>query len=152
MMRVVQRGPEGGDHPHAQPLEDDEQRQPAPAYLDVRAPDGQIPEADEPRGMQGHDQRIVAGRGLARTLGKQALGVAPGQDKLAETLQGHQAEDGPRQDHHAAWASDRQVQVKPGPSAVSTVRLGRPCFASRSSTNRTVGADMLPYSSSTARS
>ena len=31
----------------------------------------------------------------------------------------------PASDHHAAWASDRQLQVKPGPSAVSTVRLGK---------------------------
>ena len=151
-MRVVQRGPSVAITHRRSPWRMTNTAEPAPAHADIRTPDGEIPQADQPRGVQGHDQRIVAGRGLARALGKQALGVAPGQDKLAETLQGHQAEDGPRQDHHAAWASDRQLQVKPGPSAVSTVRPGRPCFASRSSTNSTVGADMLPYSSSTARS
>src|ERR1700730_13042236 len=101
--------------------------------------------------MQSDDQRIMASRHLVGALRTQPVGIALGQDKLAETLQGHQAEDQPGQ-RHAARASERQLQVKPGPSAVSTVRRGSSALINRSSTNSTVGADMLPYASSTARS
>jgi hypothetical protein len=48
-------------------------------------------------------------------------------------------------------ASDSPAQ-EPGPIAVISVRRGSPWRIGRSTTNRTVGADMLPYAARTSRS
>src|SRR5260370_40864256 len=101
--------------------------------------------------MQSDQQRVVARRHLDRAPPEQPGRIASGDDQFAEALQRNECQNGKRQ-RHAARARDNTPHEKPGPSAVMTVRLGRPPAISRSSTNMTVGADMLPYCDSTARS
>src|SRR6185437_13070007 len=101
--------------------------------------------------MDRNDQRIMLRRQLDRALCQQALRIIAGEHEFAGTLQRDQRQDELGQ-AHAACRSATQLAVKPGPSAVSKERDGRPCCRARSSTNKTVGADMLPQSAITCRS
>ena len=93
--------------------------------------------------MQRDYQGIVAGADLDRAFCQQTFGVVAGQHQFTQPLRRDEEEDEGR-DAHAACRSETQLAVKPGPSAVTSERGGRPCASARSSTNRTVGADMLP--------
>src|SRR5215813_2297354 len=101
--------------------------------------------------MNGDDQRIMRGTDLDRAARFEVFGVGMGKHQLAEPLQRHQQQDDCRE-AHAAFRKATQLAVKPGPSAVSSERLGSPLASARSSTNSTVGADMLPKSAMTSRS
>ena len=103
--------------------------------------------SDNERGFQATELkgRLEALLGLANS--RDALGNY----QFAKALQRDERENEKRQ-RHAVRASDSTPHEKPGPIAVITVRLGRPAAMTRSSTNMTVGADMLPYSDNTARS
>src|SRR5882757_533383 len=82
---------------------------------------------------------------------QQLCGVATRKREFAEALQrDHRENDG--SEAHDACRSATQLAVKPGPSAVSNDRDGKPCARARSSTNRTVGDDILPKSAMTSRS
>ena len=93
--------------------------------------------------MNRDNQRIMGGADLDRAARQQFLRVVLCEHELAKPLQRHQREDD-RGKTHAACRSATQLAVKPGPSAVRSERGGRPCASARSSTNSTVGADMLP--------
>ena len=93
--------------------------------------------------MDQHDERIVAGADLDRAAGQQPARVVAGQNELSQALQRDQQENGGGE-AHAACRNATQLAVKPGPRAVSSDRAGRPCAMARSSTNKTVGADILP--------
>ena len=122
----------------------------APAATNMRQPEAvdrpagrQPPQARASHsGVNGDDQRIMAGACFARALREQPPRVAVRQPQLAEPLQRDQREDDDAEDHAASSSSP--AQVKPGPKAVISTRSGRPRASSRSSTNSTVGALMLP--------
>ena len=93
--------------------------------------------------MHEHDQRIVLRVEFDCTACAQSFGVATSDNEFAEPLQRNQRQDD-RREAHAACRSATQLAVKPGPSAASSDRGGSPWARARSSTKRTVGADMLP--------
>ncbi len=93
--------------------------------------------------MQRHQKRIVAAADLDRAFGQQTPGIVTGENEFAQTL-GRDEEKNDGRRAHAARRSETQLAVKPGPSAVTSERDGRPCASARSSTKSTVGADMLP--------
>src|SRR5437660_12854152 len=101
--------------------------------------------------MNGHDKRIMLSANFDRAACHQPLGVATGKNEFAQPLQRRQRKDDGGE-AHAACRSATQLAVKPGPSAVSSDRGGRPAARARSSTNSTVGADILPYSAMMSRS
>ena len=101
------------------------------------------PQGDQPRRMNRYDQRIVTGADLDCTACQQLTCVVAGQNEFTQPLQRDQQQNG-RCEAHAACRNATQLAVKPGPSAVSSERAGSPRAMARSSTNRTVGADMLP--------
>ena len=144
-------GPQGHEHPGAQSLKGEEYRDQDRVRRGQRLRDDEVPQPEQPGGVQSDQQRVVARRHFDRAPAEKPGRIASGDDQFAEALQRDECQNGKRQ-RHAARARDSTPQVKPGPSAVMTVRLGRPSAISRSSTNRTVGADMLPYRDSTARS
>jgi hypothetical protein len=96
--------------------------------------------------MNRDDQRIVTGRMFARTLSKQAPGVAACVKQLQQTLDRDERQDGDVERQAAGPGASRSspAQVKPGPKAVIMVRSGKPRSSRRSRTNMTVGALMLP--------
>src|SRR3954467_12071844 len=100
--------------------------------------------------MDRDDERIVRRADLMGAARQQGLLIAVRQPQFAETLERNQRKDDDRKSHAAS--SIRPEQVKPGPKAVIITRSGRPRSSSRSSTNSTVGALMLPKSRSTSRS
>ena len=93
--------------------------------------------------MEQHDQRIMPRCDLHRAARHQAAGVAPGDQEFAAALQGDEEKDR-EAERHAAFSKTTQLVEKPGPMALTTQSSGRPSAITRSSTNRTVGADMLP--------
>src|SRR6185437_15160566 len=101
------------------------------------------PQRDQPERMNRDDQGIVRGADLDRAARHELPRIASGENELAKPLQRHQREDDGGKTH-AACRRATQLAVKPGPSAVRSDRGGRPCASARSSTNSTVGADMLP--------
>ena len=132
--------PQRGKDPQPQALQHDEACECRENDVLIAAPD---PQGDQPRRMNRHDQRIVTGADLDRAARQQPARVVAGQNELTQSLQRDQQENG-RREAHAACRNATQLAVKPGPSAVSSDRAGRPRAMARSSTNRTVGADMLP--------
>src|SRR4029079_18451876 len=108
------------------------------------------PQGEEPEGVNRDDQRIVAGADFAPSALDPPPGVAVRQPQLADALERYQRKDNDRQAHAASSISP--AQVKPGPKAVINARSGSPRLSSRSSTNNTVGALMLPKSFNTSRS
>ena len=130
----------GREHPAAQALQHKEGRQ----QDNVDFPTGtEDPQRHQPSRMHGDDKRIVRRPDLDRAARAQPLGVAAGQHKFTQPLQRHDHKD-ERGEAHVACRSATQLAVKPGPSEVKSDRFGRPFARSRSSTNSTVGADMLP--------
>ena len=107
------------------------------------AVESQEPQPEKPGRVQADDERIMRGRRLDRALRQEPSRVSPGEDELRASLQRDEAENDQRR-RHAALFSETRLAVKPGPSALSTARGGKPCFKTRSSTKNTVGADMLP--------
>ena len=101
------------------------------------------PQSDQPGRVNRNDQRIMTGIDLDRTARQQRPGIVAGKDQFAQPLQRDQSKDN-GSEAHAACRSATQLAVKPGPSAVSSERGGKPFAATRSSTKSTVGADMLP--------
>src|SRR5690348_11020811 len=100
--------------------------------------------------MESDDRRIMARRILARALLEQTLRIAVRQPQLGQALERDQPKDD--EVERQAASSISPAQVKPGPNAVIITLSGSPLFRSRSSTNMTVGALMLPKSFSTSRS
>ena len=101
------------------------------------------PECHQPGRMNRHDQRIMPRADFDSATRKQGPCIAAGKNELAQPLQRHQNENDSRE-AHAACRSTTQLAVKPGPSAVRSARVGKPCARARSRTNSTVGADILP--------
>src|SRR5579859_6265378 len=101
--------------------------------------------------MEQDDHGIMAGRDFMGAPRQQGAGIALGQPKFAKAFD---RDEGKQQDSrgHAALLRETHVAVKPGPMAVKRTRGGRPDLMMRSSTKKAVGADMLPYSASTALS
>ena len=97
----------------------------------------------EPCGVQRHDQRIVA-RGAPRGRPSRAGVPYCASDSHSSTRRSSVTSARIRRLRDHAASSIRPAQVKPGPKAVIRTRSGRPCFSSRSSTNITVGALILP--------
>src|SRR5690349_2963809 len=87
---------------------------------------------------------------FARPFGEKPLRIAAREPELGNALERNQPEDDDIEDQ-AAWSSS-PAQVKPAPKAVIRPFPGRPRAISRSSTNSTAGALMLPESFSTSRS
>src|ERR1700755_848202 len=101
--------------------------------------------------MDRDNERIMSRGDLDRAARDQAVRIAPGDHQVAAPLQRDQSEN----DFGCGQAACRkvtQLAVKPGPSAVNRERGGRPASRACSSTNNTVGADMLPQSAITCRS
>ena len=93
--------------------------------------------------MKDDEQRVMAGADLERAALEKSHSVAAGNCKLAKPLQRDQRQYD-RCGSHAVCRRATQLAVKPGPSAVSSDRRGKSFASARSSTNSTVGADMLP--------
>ncbi len=93
--------------------------------------------------MHGDDQEVMPGRDLDRPAGQQSVSVVTREDELSRALQRDQPENEFSR-CHVACRSVTQLAVKPGPSAVNSDLAGSPFARARSSTNNTVGADMLP--------
>jgi len=92
--------------------------------------------------MQRHHRRVVAGTDLDAAGRQEAPRIAPRQRQLAQPLRRHEREDGEGEAHR--WSVTKPA-LKPGPSAESSERPPRSrSFTARSSTNSTVGDDMLP--------
>ena len=97
----------------------------------------------QPEGVHQHDCWIVPGSDLEGALCQQRRCIAARETEFRNPLRGDQ----PKQQgggRHAALFRETQLAVKPGPIAVSNVREGKPARMTRSSTNSTVGDDMLP--------
>ena len=106
--------------------------------------------AGELKGYTGRPMTDIVNIGIGGSdLGQQAAGVAPGPGELGEAL----TDDVSKRPVERAQATSRIMKpaVKPGPSDVSRWRPVAPAASARSSTNKTVGADMLPYSRNTSR-
>ena len=93
--------------------------------------------------MQHDNQRIMGGRVFDAATGQQPRGIVPGQNKLRQPLDGDKTKQDDRA-NQAAVFSETQLALNPGPIAVMTERDGSPARSIRSSTNSTVGADILP--------
>ena len=93
--------------------------------------------------MHRDDQRIMSRRDLDRAARQQPAGIALAMTSSPARCSVTRARMSSAEGH-AACRNVTQLAVKPGPSAVSSERDGRPACAARSSTNSTVGADMLP--------
>lgn len=101
---------------------------------------------------KGDNGRVMTGADFAGAARQQAGGVAPGQHEFAQPLQADKADEIERRDQHQEKRMGRMEAEKPGPRAViSMVPVGA-LASTRSSTNSTAGADILPKSRSTARS
>src|SRR5918993_1370210 len=109
------------------------------------------PQHGKPGGVKQHDEIIVSRRRLMGAAGEQPLGISLRKRQLSQALEGDERQDSGALPHQQR-SSSIPAQVKPGPKAVSIVRPGSPRARSRSSTNSTVGALILPQSFSTARS
>ncbi len=94
--------------------------------------------------MHQDDQGIVPRRDFNRALGQQPPGVAPGDEQFRAALEGDQRQHGQGQDHAAAFTRESPLAVNPGPRELRNSRSGGSAASTRSSTNSTVGADMLP--------
>src|SRR5204862_6289894 len=104
--------------------------------------------------MQQNKQGVGAGIELNRTGCPQSSRIARRQCELAEPLQRDDTEHEIYEAHSSL--STANPAVKPGPSAVSKARphglpAARLRASMRSSTNRTLAADMLPNSRKTSR-
>ena len=100
-------------------------------------------QAREPRAMERHKVGIAAGIGFDRAEPPQPRRVARRPGEFGKPLQRHQAERPIKRRHR--FSSTTNPAVNPGPSAVINARFHCGISASiRSSTNITVGADMLP--------
>src|SRR6185437_1207586 len=130
---------ERGEDPQAADLDQEEQRK--PQGLD-RLAGGQPPQGQEPARVEGDDQRVMTRPVLACALAKEPPRVSVRKPQLTQALERNERKDGNIEDHGAS--SIRPAQVKPGPNAVISTLSGRPRSSSRSSTNITVGALMLP--------
>ena len=113
-----------------------------PGWID-HARRAENPKTGQPERVHQHDRRIVSGSDLDGALRQERRRVAAGEIKFRDPLRGDQSEKEGR-GRHAALFRETQLEVKPGPIAVSNVREGRPARRTRSSTNSTVGDDMLP--------
>src|SRR5580700_6672351 len=145
------RGPTASErcqNPNPYTLQRQQDRQPDKDELSRPA---EQPQARKPKRMQQDDHLVMPGRDLMRTVCQQGRGVAAVEPEFAQSLRrdGSQQKNGRR---HAAFCSETQLAVKPGPIAVNSVRDGSPPRMTRSRTNSAVGADMLPYSARMARS
>ena len=118
--------------------------------MDGRVP-AEAPESEEPRGVDGDDGGVMLGSDLDRAARHQPPRVAAREHQFAAPLQRDEQQD-QRGEGQAARLSTAQLDVKPGPIALRTEHAGRPCLTMRSSTNRTVGEDMLPWAARTSRS
>jgi hypothetical protein len=83
--------PQRGKDPQPQALQHDEARKRREDNALIAAPD---PQGDQPRRMNRHDQRIVIGADLDRATRQEPTGVVAGQNKLAQSLQRDQQENG----------------------------------------------------------
>src|SRR3954454_7291368 len=101
--------------------------------------------------MNRDDQRIMPGCHLNGAPGEELSSVSPRDDEFARALQRDGAEN-EFSKRHAVCRSVTQLAVKPGPSAVNSERAGSPFARACSSTNNTVGDDMLPKSAIICRS
>src|SRR5579885_549054 len=131
---------ERGDGPEPQPLQSEEgrKRRPADRRLRRRAEE----ERRKPADMQRDDGGVMGAAVLLGSASAQGPGVARGPAKLAQTLQRDEAEEQRRGAHRLS--STMKPAVKPGPSALISMRRRTPLRSMRSSTKSTVTADMLP--------
>src|SRR5690348_12759555 len=130
---------EARDRPIAQPLERCIESDPAPDRRHVFV--GEIIDREQPGEMQEHDQRIMTAADLLCAGAEQAAGIAMGVDQLGNPLERDETDDDERPIHASmSW----NPAVKPGPSAVISMRPRAPDWSTRFSTKSTVAADMLP--------
>src|SRR5260221_4429676 len=110
--------PERDDDPQPRGLQQDEKtkRQPVDRGLGRHEDDN----GNQPAGVKRDEQRIVASAMLEGAALFQVSGIARRVDQLAETLQRDQRDDDEDGIHRSSRT--RKPAVKPGPSALSSIR------------------------------
>ena len=93
--------------------------------------------------MKRDNDGIMPRRDFHGAATEEARRVAFGEKQFRHPFDGDEGKDGNRADQ-AALFSETQLALNPGPMAISTERGGRPARSVWSSTNSTVGADILP--------
>ncbi|MDB5567934.1 MAG: hypothetical protein JWP84_4500, partial [Tardiphaga sp.] len=101
------------------------------------------PQRDQPSPVHGNEPRIVTGPNFQAAPVEKPFRILVSKDEFAATLQRYKAEENCGEGH-AARRIATQLAVKPGPSDVSNDRNGTWPARTRSSTNKTVGADIFP--------
>ena len=92
--------------------------------------------------MKCDDQWVMRSTNLDRTLTQKAPRVVSRESELADTREHNESDNGMEQAQAAS--SSCNPTLKPGPSADIRYRPERASAMVRSSTNRTVAADILP--------
>ena len=136
--------PQGRQHPHAQSLQDDEEAPAGQGRARGRCASARYQSPASHSVCESDDQRIVLRRHFDRAAFEKPGGVAAGEDQFAQALQRDERQDKDRQ-RHAARARDSTPAREARPhGSRAPCAWACPAATTRSSTNRTVGADMLP--------